>query len=491
MQSEKSGIFENAVKNIVIFGGGTYGRNVFDVLHYLAIPAYAVTDNHHSDIAWLKSTGIPYIAPQKLQRIENLLVIIAMKNDIEEVRAQLHDFRISDEHIMSYADVMNRLGVKLAEEESEKISHHLTDYYDDAALQVLFDNQIYTMQRFGGISRYYYELMHGITEHSNVQADFCNCFCKSEFDFSTIAPQYRYYHETRGDLPLAAVTFTSQKLLHDLTQNRTYDIYHPSYYQDFHITAAKHLIVTVHDMIYELILHQEEMDGGKRSLLERADAVIAVSENTKKDLVSYYHYDPAKVFVIYEAASVPQNPGAKAVIPEKYILYVGQRGGYKNFEGLLRAFAQSTYRNDVILVAYGGGNFSDGELRMIDELGLSENVRHITGDMQLMANLYAYAEAFIYPSQYEGFGIPILEAMHYGAPVLTADVSSMPEVGGNAAVYFNPYDIESMKNAIDRVLENSELRAHLSKLSIEREKLFSWEKCARQTLKLYHMVAGK
>jgi len=134
----------------------------------------------------------------------------------------------------------------------------------------------------------------------------------------------------------------------------------------------------------------------------------------------------------------------------------------------------------------GGKKFSQDETNLIQSLGLSTNkIRHINGDDQDLARLYRQASAFVYPSLYEGFGIPLLEAMSFGCPVVCSNTSSFPEVAGNACEFFDPYDHDSIAHALEKVLFSTELSKQLVELGKERIKSFSWEKCAAQTYAVY------
>ena len=151
------------------------------------------------------------------------------------------------------------------------------------------------------------------------------------------------------------------------------------------------------------------------------------------------------------------------VSSKPYLLYVGKRDGYKNFSGLIKAVASSSLLMrdfDVITV---GAKFSKAEKNLISSLGFAHNqvkrISYVT-DMQL-AQFYSNAAAFIYPSLYEGFGLPPLEAMSAGCPVVCSNTSSMPEVVRNAGVYFNPLDIEEMRNAIEKVVFSEDLKNQL------------------------------
>jgi glycosyltransferase involved in cell wall biosynthesis len=170
-----------------------------------------------------------------------------------------------------------------------------------------------------------------------------------------------------------------------------------------------------------------------------------------------------------------------------YLLYVGHRGGYKNFEGFLRAYASSLWLSDNFnVVCFGGGIFSRDEVALIKSLRLSMNhVIQVNGGDNKLASVYRDAALFVYPSLYEGFGIPPLEAMSLGCPVACSNTSSIPEVAGDAAEYFDPYDLDSMRTAMELVLSSEVRLNELIKLGKFRCARFSWDRCAKETLSVY------
>jgi glycosyltransferase involved in cell wall biosynthesis len=174
-------------------------------------------------------------------------------------------------------------------------------------------------------------------------------------------------------------------------------------------------------------------------------------------------------------------------LPKPFFLHVGMRGAYKNFGNLLSAYASSPMlRRDFDLIAFGSNGFTQRENESIQDLGLTSlQVRHLSGDDALLGHLYREAVAFIYPSLYEGFGIPPLEAMGFGCPVLCGKTSSIPEVVGDAGLYFDPNRVEAIADAMERVALSAELRLDLVARGNERVRQFSWERCAAETLDVY------
>ena len=274
------------------------------------------------------------------------------------------------------------------------------------------------------------------------------------------------------------------------------DIFHETYYTRMNSCprSAKR-IITVFDMTHEKF---PEMQPGrdktrkaKALAVERADHVICISENTRRDLISLLDVPEEKTSVIYLGYSLNVERVTQPVLEEKpYLLFVGQRGGYKNFLRLLRVYADSAVlRDQCSLVCFGGGGFSANEQELMKSLGLPANsVLHISGGDEVLAGLYCDAAAFIYPSLYEGFGIPPLEAMSFSCPVVCSNSSSLPEVVGDAAELFDPENEGEMMAAIESVVLSAERSQLLVDRGCNRIKQFSWEKCAQDTLDVYNHV---
>ena len=378
-------------------------------------------------------------------------------------------------------------------------------------MKIVYDHQIFTTQKYGGVSRYFYEL-------ATRMADFEDC------DVKILAGLYiNNYLENcppnmvdgwkRPTIPKTTkfADFISTVASKFWLQSNPPDIIHETYYSFNNIAAnsfkAK-TIMTVHDMIHEkfadsapqsfnlLYRYQKDWSSHWSSLklqaTQRADYIICVSNNTKKDLIDIFDIDPQKIAVVYHGHSLFSEPSETFKIQQNnpyhpYILYVGQRGWYKNFSRLIQAYAScSSLNSNFNLLCMGGSDFTQDELQLIHKLGVSENkIIHTSGDDQYLAKLYSQASVFVYPSLYEGFGIPILEAMSFGCPVVCSNTSSFPEVAFNAAEFFDPYDIESIAHALEKVLFSPKLSQRLTDLGKERVKDFSWEKCAEQTHSIY------
>ena len=248
------------------------------------------------------------------------------------------------------------------------------------------------------------------------------------------------------------------------------------------VVGKKPIVITVHDLIPEIVNHDARIAAFRRELLDVADQVIAVSENTKRDLVRLYGVDEKKVTVVYHGVGREKSKSDVEVEQRNgYFLFVGGRSGYKNWAWMVRAMAPML--KDGMNLVCTGHPFSCEERRLLRSLGVEERVVQRTVGADDFPALYASATAFIYPSRYEGFGLPILDAWAVGCPVVLSRASCFPEIGGDAAEYFELDDAKSLIAAIERAKGKKTVEK-----GRERLKGFSWEKCAAETAAVYRKV---
>ena len=259
-------------------------------------------------------------------------------------------------------------------------------------------------------------------------------------------------------------------------------------------------MVTVFDMIYELFpeyfptIQDETLRRKKRSVVLKARNVIAISESTKKDLCRLYGLNPGKVVVIPLANSLSCEQSSvisqsAEILPEKYLLYVGTRTGYKNYRYFLSSIVNLFERYRDLFLVCTGSPFTRDEISLHASSGLKKRIIYMEAHSdQTLSALYTHAIALVFPSLYEGFGLPILEAMHCGCPVIVSNTSSCPEVAGEAGLYIDPRNSDSIQSSVSRVIESEELRAELREKGREQEKRFSWNKVAEQTFEVYKTV---
>lgn len=263
-------------------------------------------------------------------------------------------------------------------------------------------------------------------------------------------------------------------------------------------------VLTIHDLIPlrlpEIFVNTSVYDFYKihiRNCVETVDHIIVDSIATKTDVVNYYGIDENKVSVVYLATSITENNTQleteqvllKNKIDRPYILSVCTIEPRKNIKRVLEAFKiiSDKFSDEFKLVLVGGMGWRDAELlKLLNDYGYRNNIL-MTGyvpDEELIA-LYRGALMMVYPSLYEGFGLPVLEAMSVGVPVVTSNISSLPEVGGDAVIYCDPYSVESIEASIETILFSPTIQLELKEKGIKRSKLFSWKKTAQQTREIF------
>ncbi|MGE5619871.1 MAG: glycosyltransferase family 4 protein [Sphingomonadaceae bacterium] len=279
------------------------------------------------------------------------------------------------------------------------------------------------------------------------------------------------------------------------------DLLHsPDFIPPFHRRCRS--VITIHDLAflrYPHLLTPESTRyyGQVARAVHSADQVIAVSDSTRRDVLELLSADPDKVTVVHSGVSPEGRPlaptetethRARLGLPERFILFVGTLEPRKNLPTLLKAFARVRRAHPVSLVVVGGrGWLCDEVFRTLEDLRLGDEVR-LVGAVPARELVYYYgcATCLVLPSLYEGFGHPVLEAMACGTPVVASNVSSLPEVVGEAGLLVDPEDVEGLAASLGRLLADGNLRQRLIHQGLERARGFSWEKTARETLAVYH-----
>ncbi len=364
-----------------------------------------------------------------------------------------------------------------------------------ASFEVLYDHQAFEMQRYGGISRYFYELI----THLQAKPDLAIRFFTNEYlhqgDASIrqgahFIPE-RPYKWFKGHFKKANKAHSIKRL-----QQSTAPIFHATYHQPYFLPylGDKKYVLTVHDMNYELMPERfpkaQAIMEMKRQTILRADRIIAISQNTKDDLVRLLQVDPGKIDVVYHgvrALDLSQYQ-TKLQLPKRYILFVGERGVYKNFSQLYDAFVQIAKEDPELQLICTGKPFRKHDLKQFATDGLSDRIHLYRVSDYDLATLYQQALFFVFPSLYEGFGLPILEAFSYRCPALLSNRSCFPEIAGDAALYFAPDHTDTLVNAMQRLLSDEALRSELVLKGSEQVKRFTWEETAKQTLQTYRVL---
>ncbi|MCA9070101.1 MAG: glycosyltransferase family 4 protein [Planctomycetaceae bacterium] len=364
-------------------------------------------------------------------------------------------------------------------------------------MQVLYTHDIFSRQHYGGISRYFVELIQHLSnegsdlcvlagKHSNQHLQVLEGHMSVMGEYSRNR-QFHFLNQFRNRIQQEKQLVSTKK-----------QIAHHTYYSFQRPLKSLRLVVTIHDMIPERFPEQFGWKARILSLAKRrscsfADRILVVSQNTKRDLIHEFGISPDKIDVTYLGSSLRRYASQELPNPfsKPYILYVGSRGGYKNGRVLFEAFAHSTLlKNDFSLVCFGGGKFSPSEMQFFCKLGIEGHVYQRGGNDLQLSRYYKHAECFVYPSIYEGFGIPPIEAMSFDCPIVASTGGSIPEVVGSAGVYFDPQSSAMLRDSLESLLYDVQKQAELRVEMKTRLSMYSWENTAKQTLQCYEKAAA-
>ena len=360
-------------------------------------------------------------------------------------------------------------------------------------MKILFDYSIFFHQPHGGISRYFLNLYKE--------------FIKKEIDTKILAPIHnntflkdsnyksnlnlyikRYPKNTRK-----IIKFYNQTLTNVYSNLYKPEILHKTFYEkNLNKNRKIKKILTVMDLAHEIFYKDYGFDENfkhKKLSIQNLDFIICPSNKTKNDFLSYYDFPEKNIEVVYMGVEQFKDCNIEnvKVIDDPFLLYVGSRNKYKNFINLVKAYSISrNLKKDFKIICFGGGKFNKDELNLFKELNLDNNsIIQINGDDSQLLYLYKKASAFIFPSIIEGLGLPPLEAMSQGCPVISSNHSAILEGVGDAAEIFDPIQIEDIMQKIEKVLYDKTYTKTLIKKGIERSRLFSWKRCANETLDIY------
>ena len=381
-------------------------------------------------------------------------------------------------------------------------------------MNVLFDYQAFYIQKLGGVSNCFANLLANMPE--NIQAEIAiresdNIHLRSKHLVEGLHPCHltknnficqRKFPLKHDLFKLFASLFPQQTSLginrsyaiHCLEEGR-YDVFHPTFFDMYFMKHlhGKPFVLTVHDMIPELFFKKGDMQiARKRELVKHAAHIIAVSENTKRDLVDLLHVPEQRITVIYHGAPEEVAYNKTPLFDFKYLLFVGHRTAYKNFCPMVRHLQSFLQHHQDLKLVCTEAPFSQKELAFFQELGIADRIVHFHATDEQLLTLYHHAECFIFPSIYEGFGIPILEAYMAGCPVVLNRKSCFPEIAQDVAIYF---DMDETGSNLDEQLEllfsDSAQRTSLLTRQTQRLKDFSWKKAATELAEVYERVKNK
>lgn len=359
-------------------------------------------------------------------------------------------------------------------------------------MKILYDYQIFSIQKYGGATRYFCELIKNIPiEHQfNLALIFSdNYYLKENYNFfkkKNILPDInfkgKYFIQKK-------ISFANHYYSKHCISANNFDLFHPTYYDNYFFNVLKKpYVITVHDLIvfkfkdtfYKSFLRKSQMEG----VIKNANRIISISENTKKDIIEIFNINPEKIDVIYHGCNAASS--TKGINGYgKYILFVGRRSHHKNFITFATAGSKLLNKEKDLKLICVGPPFNKEEMTTLSKLGILNQAIAVNVDDNSLNDLYTGALVFVYPSLYEGFGMPILEAFANNCPVCLSNSSCFPEIAGNAGVYFEPYDHESILNAIEKVIYDNDFAKKIVEAGQYRLANFSWEKAAKETISSY------
>lgn len=383
-------------------------------------------------------------------------------------------------------------------------------------MKVLYDHQIFQIQKVGGISRglveiishfnnnidyeisikesdniylQSYSLKHDSKKTTRTRESFLS---KYEFKGKTKLYNFIAYLNLLHTTEYANLQYSIEKI-----KQGNFDVFHPTYFSNYFVDYLqnKPFVLTVHDLTPELFpqffLKNDFQREMRKKLIPLAAHIIVRSEFTKKTLLNRWTINPEKITVAYAGApAIDRNKVSKRLFNFKYILFVGLRGGYKNFNFFIDQSIDFLIKNHDIHIVCTGKQFTQEELELFIKMGIINRVHSIFATDDEMISLYKYALCLVFPSLNEGFGLPTLEAFSCGCPVLLYNGSCHPEIGGDAAFYFDIINGESDvsdKLSIINSLSYDE-RCNIINKGYRMLNKFSWSKCSEKYFNVYNSI---
>ena len=358
-------------------------------------------------------------------------------------------------------------------------------------MKVYYDYQIFMHQKFGGVSKYFINLVENLNDfelNKKIIAPFHKNYYLAGKD--TNVKKFIYF-----DLKTKNINFLSHKINKLYTKYlyniKTPNIFHFTYFNEkYYLKKKTKHIITIYDLIKEKFYNSQHQKGIniKKEYFKNVDRIICISKNTKKDLIDLYGIDEKIIDVIHLGVSFKKNfISIDHLLPRKpFILFVGARSRYKNFENFVLSYSNSDkLKKDFDVVCFGGMSFTGKEQKLLQDLKVYEKFYQVEGNDEELNYAYKKARCFVFPSLYEGFGLPLLESMNMSCPVICSNTSSFPEVVNKSAAMFDPNNIDQMKFEIENLVYNNEKISNLIALGQQNIKNFTWAKCADETLKVY------
>lgn len=351
-------------------------------------------------------------------------------------------------------------------------------------MKILFDNSIFFHQKVGGISRNIININNFLQKNKIYSKIFSGIHINE------------YLKERNAGLFISSIPLYTTKVLklaNQYTLSLIIKFYKPNIlHRTFYTKITDYNkkiknVITIYDLIHEIYFNK----FNKKNIFDNTDIILCPSYKTKEDLIYYYNLPEEKIKISY----IPINKFEVGILKEKvikenYILYVGDRKRYKNFNNLILALSiKKKLLRNIKLVFFGGDNFNINEINFIKKNNLNlNNIIQIFGNDLILKNLYQNSNLLVFPSKYEGFGLPPLEAMSLGCPVTCSNHPAILEGTGDAAKIFDPNCPEDIADSIEKILINSDYKKKLILKGYERAKLFDEEIHYKKLVEVYKKI---
>ena len=358
-------------------------------------------------------------------------------------------------------------------------------------MKICFDNEIFWTQKFGAISsRYFFNLIENLSIKSDLDVKvFAKFYLNNRLD--NLSKNIVIGSKLKYKLPFTGIIY---KKVNDFFLNKEInlfkpDIIHKTYYNNNLKKLYKSKVVlTVFDLWHEK--NSKTLYRPKRYSLNISDHIVCPSASTKNDLVEIYNIDPKKITVTYfgiEKFKDIQIKNDYFSIQKPFMLFIGARGRYKNFNNFIKSYSKSKRMiKEFDIVCFGGGDFSSDEINLFKKLNILKSIhKEKNNDDQTLLTLYKNAKCLVYPSSHEGFGLPPIEAMSQGCPTFTSNYKAVIEGVGDAAATFDSNNILEMQKVLEEYLFSDYKLNKLIELGKKQSIKFSWEKCVNDTLDVY------
>jgi glycosyltransferase involved in cell wall biosynthesis len=367
-------------------------------------------------------------------------------------------------------------------------------------MRIVYDHQVFSLQNSGGISSYSFELASHLRRGAFADVDVFLGLNHCIYPFHSLERPRTHIRGWDTNLRPGLARYALNEVVTGAwsVAGGRWDIYHNTLYRFMPTVRARRFVATHHDCVQErfpeLFPDHARIIGAKRRMFHQADLVLCVSESSRADLEQFYGVEPSRCRVIYNGISpMARSETGKTELLQRtqrpFLLYVGIRAKYKNFRGFLSACAEVGLHADYDILALGGGPFSDDELRFIRGHGLQQAVISVPiASPDLLTEAYSMARLLVYPSFYEGFGFPPLEAMQLGTPALVAASPATLEVCGDAAIFFDPSDQADFVNKLKSALGSEALRQAKIGIGLKFVHRYRWDRSAAQVLAAYQSI---